>query len=46
MLTFGDELDPGVPWASGLEPAGFVFALKAGNVGAREVFAKALERVR
>ena len=46
MLTFGEELDPGVPWTSSLDPAGFVFALKSGNFGSREFFAKALERVR
>jgi uncharacterized protein YgbK (DUF1537 family) len=46
MLTFGDELDPGVPWTSSLDPAGFAFALKSGNFGSREFFAKALERVR
>ena len=44
MLTFGDELDPGVPWTSSLEPGGFVFALKSGNFGSRNFFAKALER--
>ena len=45
-LTFGDELDPGVPWTWSLDPAGFVFALKSGNFGTREFFAKALEHVR
>jgi uncharacterized protein YgbK (DUF1537 family) len=44
MLTFGDELDPGVPWSSSLEPDGFVFALKSGNFGSRNFFVKALER--
>ena len=46
MLTFGDELDPGVPWTSSLDPEGFVFALKSGNFGSRHFFAKALERAR
>jgi len=46
MLTFGDELDPGVPWTMSLDPPGFVFALKSGNFGTREFFAKALECVR
>ena len=46
VLTFGDELDPGVPWALSLEPDGYVFALKSGNFGSRNFFAKALERVR
>ena len=46
MLTFGDELDPGVPWTSSVEPEGFVFALKSGNFGTRNFFVKALERAR
>ena len=46
MLTFGDELDPGVPWTRSLEPDGFVFALKSGNFGSRNFFAKALELAR
>ena len=46
MLTFGDELDPGVPWASSLDPAGYVFALKSGNFGTRNFFVKALECAR
>ena len=46
MLTFGDELDPGVPWTASLEPDGFVFALKSGNFGTRDFFAKALECAR
>jgi uncharacterized protein YgbK (DUF1537 family) len=45
-LTFGDELDPGVPWALSLEPEGYVFALKSGNFGSPHFFAKALERAR
>jgi uncharacterized protein YgbK (DUF1537 family) len=46
MLTIGDELDPGVPWTSSVEPEGFVFALKSGNFGTRNFFVKALERAR
>ena len=45
-LSFGDELDPGVPWTCSLDPPGFVFALKSGNFGTREFFVKALERAR
>jgi uncharacterized protein YgbK (DUF1537 family) len=45
-LTFGDELDPGVPWTASLEPDGFVFALKSGNFGTPNFFAKALEWAR
>jgi uncharacterized protein YgbK (DUF1537 family) len=46
MLTFGDEIDRGVPWARSQEPEGFMFALKSGNFGTRNFFAKALERAR
>ena len=46
MLTFGEELDAGVPWTSSLEPEGFVFALKSGNFGSPNFFVKALERAR
>jgi 3-dehydrotetronate 4-kinase len=46
MLTFGDELDPGVPWTRSLDPEGYVFALKSGNFGSRHFFVKALERAR
>jgi uncharacterized protein YgbK (DUF1537 family) len=46
MLSFGDEIDRGVPWARSLEPEGFVFALKSGNFGSRTFFIKALERAR
>jgi 3-dehydrotetronate 4-kinase len=46
VLTFGDELDPGVPWTSSLDPEGFVFALKSGNFGSRAIFVKAMERAR
>jgi uncharacterized protein YgbK (DUF1537 family) len=46
VLTFGDELDPGVPWTSSLDPEGFVFALKSGNFGSRGFFVKAMERAR
>ena len=46
MLTFGDELDPGVPWTSSLDPEGFVFALKSGNFGSPDFFIKARERAR
>jgi uncharacterized protein YgbK (DUF1537 family) len=46
ILTFGDELDPGVPWTSSLDPAGYVFALKSGNFGTRNFFVKALECAR
>jgi uncharacterized protein YgbK (DUF1537 family) len=41
-LTFGDDVDPGVPWTASLDPPGFVFALKSGNFGSPDFFARAL----
>jgi uncharacterized protein YgbK (DUF1537 family) len=43
MLGFGEEIEPGVPWTSSLEPAGFHLALKSGNFGSVDFFVKALE---
>jgi uncharacterized protein YgbK (DUF1537 family) len=45
-LAIGPEIDPGVPWtaAQGGEP--YLLALKSGNFGSPEFFAKALEMVR
>lgn len=44
-LGIGPEIDPGVPWtvAQGGEP--YLLALKSGNFGSPEFFAKALEMV-
>jgi uncharacterized protein YgbK (DUF1537 family) len=41
-LGFGDEIEPGVPWTHSLEPEGFHLALKSGNFGSVEFFARAL----
>jgi uncharacterized protein YgbK (DUF1537 family) len=41
-LGFGDEIEPGVPWTHSLEPKGFHLALKSGNFGSVEFFARAL----
>ena len=45
-LAIGPEIDPGVPWtvSQGGEP--YLLALKSGNFGSAEFFAKALEMVR
>lgn len=45
-LAIGPEIDPGVPWtvSQGGEP--YLLALKSGNFGSPEFFAKALEMVR
>ena len=42
MLGFGDEIEPGVPWTHSLDPEGFHLALKSGNFGGVEFFARAL----
>ena len=44
-LRIGPQIDPGVPWTvAGGEPA-IALALKSGNFGAPDFFAKALEQV-
>ena len=45
-LAIGPEIDPGVPWtaAQGGEP--YLLALKSGNFGGPDFFAKALEMVK
>jgi uncharacterized protein YgbK (DUF1537 family) len=44
-LSFGDEIEPGVPWTASLDPPGFYFALKSGNFGGPAFFSRALEMV-
>ena len=44
VLAFGNDLEPGVPWAYTLDPAGFRLALKSGNFGSLAFFEKALGR--
>jgi len=43
-LTFGEELDPGVPWAYSLDPQGYTLALKSGNFGKSDFFVRALRQ--
>lgn len=45
-LRFGREIEPGVPWARSLGPDGYRLALKSGNFGGPDFFAKALEEAR
>jgi len=41
-LAIGGEIDPGVPWTMSLDPPGIALALKSGNFGGEDFFAKAL----
>lgn len=41
-LRIGPQIDPGVPWTSALADVDLALALKSGNFGARDFFAKAL----
>ncbi len=43
-LGFADEIEPGVPWTYSLDPEGYWLALKSGNFGSPDFFAKALGR--
>jgi uncharacterized protein YgbK (DUF1537 family) len=45
-LTIGQEIDPGVPVLLSQGNAPIALALKSGNFGAPDFFAKALERLR
>ena len=44
-LAIGPEIDPGVPWTAALGGERYLLALKSGNFGSREFFAKALGMV-
>jgi uncharacterized protein YgbK (DUF1537 family) len=41
-LAIGPEIDPGVPWTAAVGGEAYLLALKSGNFGSREFFAKAL----
>ena len=41
-LAIGPEIDPGVPWTATVGGEPYLLALKSGNFGSREFFAKAL----
>jgi uncharacterized protein YgbK (DUF1537 family) len=41
-LAIGREIDPGVPWTTALGAQPLALALKSGNFGATDFFAKAL----
>jgi uncharacterized protein YgbK (DUF1537 family) len=44
-LAIGEEIDPGVPLLIAQAPAPMALALKSGNFGSTDFFAKALERM-
>jgi uncharacterized protein YgbK (DUF1537 family) len=41
MLRIGTQIDPGVPWTATIGPRPVLLALKSGNFGSRDFFAKA-----
>jgi 3-dehydrotetronate 4-kinase len=41
-LAIGPEIDPGVPWTAAVGGEPYLLALKSGNFGGRDFFAKAL----
>jgi uncharacterized protein YgbK (DUF1537 family) len=45
-LRIGRQIDPGVPWTFSLGEPRMALALKSGNFGGADFFAKALEMVR
>ena len=45
-LAIGPTIDPGVPWTLGLAEPRLALALKSGNFGAEDFFAKALGMIR
>ncbi|SLN65190.1 3-oxo-tetronate kinase [Oceanibacterium hippocampi] len=42
QLTIGQEIDPGVPWTRSVDGPDLALALKSGNFGSEDFFAKAL----
>ena len=45
VLKIGAQIDPGVPWTATQGAHSILLALKSGNFGSRDFFAKALEQV-
>jgi 3-dehydrotetronate 4-kinase len=43
-LTFGSEIEPGVPWTFTVDPPGFRLVLKSGNFGSADFLRKAIGR--
>jgi uncharacterized protein YgbK (DUF1537 family) len=44
-LRIGPQIDPGVPWTLTTGPKPIALALKSGNFGTPDFFAKALARI-
>jgi len=44
-LRVGEEIDPGVPWTASLSDPPLALALKSGNFGTDDFFAKAFEKL-
>ena len=42
-LSFGEELDAGVPWTYSVDPQGYSLALKSGNFGGPDFFKRAIQ---
>ena len=45
VLKIGPQIDPGVPWTATLGPQTILLALKSGNFGTRDFFAKSLQQL-
>ena len=44
-LRIGPQIDPGVPWTESLDAQPIALALKSGNFGSADFFAKALAQL-
>jgi uncharacterized protein YgbK (DUF1537 family) len=44
-LRIGPQIDPGVPWTASLDEPTLALALKSGNFGTPDFFAKAFARL-
>jgi uncharacterized protein YgbK (DUF1537 family) len=44
-LRIGPQIDPGVPWTESLDDPPLALALKSGNFGSPDFFAKALAQL-
>ena len=44
-LKIGPQIDPGVPWTATQAPQPILLALKSGNFGSRDFFAKSLQQL-